>query len=38
MSGIAVSASLSSTNAILQITVTDAATTNATVRFTKVVM
>lgn len=38
INGIQVSASLSSTNSILQITITDAATTNATVKFTKVVI
>ena len=38
MSGITVAASASSTNSILQITITDAASTNATVKFSKVVM
>ena len=38
MTGVVVSASVSSTNAILQVTVTDAATTNVTVKFNKVTL
>lgn len=38
INGIVVSASLSSTNSILQITITDASSTNAAVKFTKVVL
>jgi len=38
MTGVVVSASVSSTNAILQVTVTDAATTNVTVKFSRVAL
>jgi hypothetical protein len=38
MSGVVVSAAVSSTNAVLQVTVTDAATTNVTVKFSKVAL
>jgi len=36
MSGVLVSAAVSSTNAVLQVTVTDAATTNVTVKFSEI--
>jgi hypothetical protein len=36
MSGVAISAAVSSTNAVLQVTVTDAATTNVTVKFSEI--
>ena len=36
MSGVVVSAAVSSTNAVLQVTVTDASSTNVTVKFSKV--
>ena len=36
MSGVVISAAVSSTNAVLQVTVTDAASTNVTVKFSKV--
>jgi hypothetical protein len=38
MTGVVVSAAVSSTNAVLQVTVTDAATTNVTVKFSKVAL
>lgn len=38
ISGVVVSATASSGNALLQVTITDAATTNATVKFTKVTL
>ena len=38
MTGVVVAASVSSTNAILQVTVTDASTTNVTVKFSKVAL
>jgi len=38
ISGVAISASVSSTNAILQVTITDAATTNATVKLIKTML
>jgi hypothetical protein len=36
MSGVVISAAVSSTNAVLQVTVTDAATTNVTVKFSEI--
>jgi hypothetical protein len=38
ISGVAVSAAVSSTNAVLQLTVTDAASTNVTVKLSKVAL
>jgi hypothetical protein len=38
MSGVVVSAAVSSTNAVLQVTVTDASSTNVTVKFSKVAL
>ena len=38
MTGITITPALSSTNMIFQVTITDAATTNATVKFTKTVI
>ena len=38
MTGVVVSAAVSSTNAVLQVTVTDASTTNVTVKFSKVAL
>jgi hypothetical protein len=38
IAGVVVSAAVSSTNAVLQVTVTDAATNNITVKFSKVAL
>jgi hypothetical protein len=38
IAGVVVSAAVSSTNGVLQVTATDAATTNVTVKFSKVAL